>query len=28
MLPCVLAYTGYCYWVFRGKASHEHDAAY
>jgi cytochrome bd ubiquinol oxidase subunit II len=28
LLPCVLAYTGYCFWVFRGKASHEHDAAY
>jgi cytochrome d ubiquinol oxidase subunit II len=23
MLPVVLVYTGYCYWVFRGKASHE-----
>ena len=28
LLPCVLAYTGYCFWVFRGKASHEHDGAY
>ena len=28
LLPCVLAYTGYCFWVFRGKASHEHDAVY
>lgn len=28
LLPIVLAYTGYCFWVFRGKASHEHDAAY
>jgi cytochrome d ubiquinol oxidase subunit II len=28
MLPCVLAYTGYCYWVFRGKAGHEPDGAY
>ena len=28
LLPCILAYTGYCFWVFRGKASHEHDAAY
>jgi cytochrome d ubiquinol oxidase subunit II len=28
MLPIVLAYTGYCFWVFRGKASHDHDAAY
>jgi cytochrome d ubiquinol oxidase subunit II len=24
MLPVVLGYTGYCYYVFRGKASHEH----
>lgn len=23
MLPLVLAYTGYCYYIFRGKASHE-----
>lgn len=23
VLPVVLFYTGYCYWVFRGKASHE-----
>ncbi|NNK86151.1 MAG: ubiquinol oxidase subunit II, partial [Desulfobacterales bacterium] len=23
MLPVILAYTGYCYWVFRGKSSHE-----
>lgn len=23
MLPIVLAYTGYCYYLFRGKASHE-----
>ncbi|MCW8801621.1 MAG: cytochrome d ubiquinol oxidase subunit II [Desulfobacter sp.] len=23
MLPVVLAYTGYCYWIFRGKSSHE-----
>jgi cytochrome d ubiquinol oxidase subunit II len=23
MLPLVLAYTGYCYYVFRGKSSHE-----
>ena len=22
-LPVVLAYAGYCYYVFRGKASHE-----
>ncbi len=28
LLPCILCYTGYCFWVFRGKASHEHDAAY
>jgi cytochrome d ubiquinol oxidase subunit II len=28
MLPCVLAYTGYCFWVFRGKASHEHEGVY
>jgi cytochrome d ubiquinol oxidase subunit II len=26
LLPLVLAYTGYCFYVFRGKASHE--AAY
>jgi cytochrome d ubiquinol oxidase subunit II len=26
MLPLVLAYTGYCYYIFRGKTSHE--AAY
>lgn len=23
-LPLILAYTGYCYYVFRGKSSHEH----
>ena len=23
MLPVVLAYTGYCYYIFRGKTSHE-----
>ena len=23
MLPVVLAYTGFCYWLFRGKSSHE-----
>ena len=23
LLPLVLAYTGYCYYIFRGKASHE-----
>ena len=28
LLPLVLTYTGYCFYVFRGKASHEHDAAY
>jgi cytochrome bd ubiquinol oxidase subunit II len=28
LLPCILAYTGYCFWVFRGKASEGHDAAY
>lgn len=28
LLPCILTYTGYCFWVFRGKASHEHDAVY
>jgi cytochrome d ubiquinol oxidase subunit II len=22
-LPVVIAYTGYCYYVFRGKTSHE-----
>jgi cytochrome d ubiquinol oxidase subunit II len=22
-LPCILFYTGYCYYIFRGKASHE-----
>ena len=24
MLPIILAYTGYCYYVFRGKIGHEH----
>lgn len=24
MLPVVLAYTGYCYYIFRGKTSHDH----
>ncbi len=24
ILPLILAYTGYCYYVFRGKTSHEH----
>ncbi len=28
LLPCILAYTAYCFYVFRGKASHEHDAVY
>ena len=28
LLPLVLTYTAYCFYVFRGKASHEHDAAY
>lgn len=28
LLPCILAYTAFCFYVFRGKASHEHDAAY
>jgi cytochrome d ubiquinol oxidase subunit II len=28
MLPLILAYTGYCYYIFRGKASHEHESAY
>ncbi|NNL75706.1 MAG: ubiquinol oxidase subunit II, partial [Desulfobacterales bacterium] len=23
MLPLVLTYTGYCYYIFRGKSSHE-----
>ena len=23
MLPVVLAYTGFCYYLFRGKVSHE-----
>ena len=23
MLPIILAYVGYCYYVFRGKTSHE-----
>jgi cytochrome d ubiquinol oxidase subunit II len=23
MLPLVLAYIGYCYYLFRGKVSHE-----
>lgn len=24
LLPIILSYTGYCYYIFRGKASHEH----
>ncbi|MFA5959456.1 MAG: cytochrome d ubiquinol oxidase subunit II [Tatlockia sp.] len=24
MLPLILAYTGYCYYIFRGKTGHEH----
>lgn len=24
LLPLILAYTGYCYYIFRGKTSHEH----
>ncbi len=28
LLPLILAYTGYCFWVFRGKASHEHEGVY
>jgi cytochrome d ubiquinol oxidase subunit II len=23
MLPVILTYTGYCYYIFRGKTSHE-----
>lgn len=23
-LPLILAYTGYCYYTFRGKSGHEH----
>ena len=25
LLPLILGYTGYCYYIFRGKSSHEHD---
>jgi cytochrome d ubiquinol oxidase subunit II len=25
LLPLILSYTGYCYYTFRGKTSHEHD---
>ncbi|MDJ0829262.1 MAG: cytochrome d ubiquinol oxidase subunit II [Desulfobacterales bacterium] len=28
LLPVILGYTGYCYYTFRGKASHEHESAY
>lgn len=28
LLPVILAYTGYCFWVFRGKASHDSHAVY
>jgi cytochrome d ubiquinol oxidase subunit II len=28
MLPVILAYVGYCYYIFRGKASHEHESTY
>ncbi len=28
MLPIILGYTGYCYYVFRGKVSHEHEETY
>ncbi len=23
LIPIILAYTGYSYWIFRGKVSHE-----
>jgi cytochrome d ubiquinol oxidase subunit II len=25
LLPVILGYTGYCYYIFRGKSSHEHQ---
>ena len=25
LLPLILSYTGYCYYIFRGKTSHEHE---
>ena len=25
LLPIILGYTGYCYYVFRGKTSHDHS---
>lgn len=28
LLPMILAYVGYCYYVFRGKVSDEHEGAY
>lgn len=28
LLPVILGYVGYCYYLFRGKASHEHEGAY
>ncbi|MDL2269445.1 cytochrome d ubiquinol oxidase subunit II [Desulfosarcina sp. OttesenSCG-928-A07] len=28
LLPVILAYTGYCFWVFRGKASGKRHATY
>ncbi len=28
MLPIILGYAGYCYYLFRGKASSEHEEAY
>ncbi len=28
MLPIILGYIGYCYYIFRGKVSHEHEATY
>jgi cytochrome d ubiquinol oxidase subunit II len=24
LLPLILGYTAYCYYIFRGKSSHEH----
>ena len=28
LLPIILGYVAYCYYLFRGKASHEHEGAY
>jgi len=28
LLPVILGYVGYCYYLFRGKATHEHEGAY